>query len=46
MLCTTSGKINASFGFPQKQMIVAEDHWIYEQFLQATEFYRKKAKKG
>lgn len=42
ILYTSNGKINASFDFPQKQMVVSEDHWIYDQFLAATDFYNKK----
>lgn len=43
MLYTSNGKINETLGFPQKQMIVSEDHWVYDQFLKAIEFYRKKS---
>jgi len=46
MFFTNGGKINEHFGFPQKKMTVAEDHWVYDQFLKAIEFYNKKSKRA
>ena len=46
MFYLANGKINENFDFPQKKLTVAQDHWVYDQFLQAIEFYNKKSKKS